>query len=86
MRHQIGERGTIVLPLPTLCCKFVIPVGGFIEIKRRVSNQPGNPREVEVYVLAGVNASATGCDGTVTIHKVKLSKIWFEGEKVKEVS
>lgn len=71
MRHQIGESGVIVKPIPTLCCDYTIPIGSQVEIHGRVSEQTGSPREVEVYVKG---------DGGTTIHKVKMSKIWFVGE------
>lgn len=72
MRHQIGESGRIIKAIPTLCCNYVIPIGCEIEIRCRTSDQAGKPREVEIYVKG---------DGGITIHKVKISKIWFEGEK-----
>ena len=72
MRHKIGDEGVLAKPLPVACgCGYVAPAGARIKIRRRVTNQPGNPREVEVEIDAS---------GFVTLHKVKMSKIWFEGE------
>lgn len=75
MRHQIGESGKIIKPLSALCgCGYVMPVGSVITIRKRVSEQPGTPREVEV-------DCKEPNDEHKTIHKVKLSSIWFEGEE-----
>ena len=51
-----------------------MPVGSVITIRKRVSEQPGTPREVEV-------DCKEPNDEHKTIHKVKLSSIWFEGEE-----
>lgn len=73
MRHSIGDSGRLIKALPTKCCAYVIPVGSNVTILKRASDQPGKPRSVFVQ-----------CDGT--LHTVKLSKIWFEGELVQEAS
>ena len=74
MRHQIGDSGKIIKPIRVLCaCGGIMPIGSVVTIRKRVSNQPGIPREVEV--------QCEDPHGMITIHKVKLSAIWFEGEE-----
>lgn len=71
-RLNIGDRGRLARVLPTLCCSWVIPVSTDLLINRRTSAQPARRiREVEVLV---------GRDGERTIHRVRMSKIWFDGE------
>ena len=76
MRHQIGDSGKIIKPIRVLCgCGYVCPVGSVVTIRKRASEQAGTPREVKVLC-----EEPNG--GMVTIHKVKLSAIWFEGENM----
>lgn len=79
MRHQIGESGRISKPLPTLCCDCVIQPGTWVELCRRVSDQPGQPREVLIKCFKYMDEPEEGY--LANMHKVRISKIWFEGEE-----
>lgn len=68
-RHRIGEKGVLSWPLPTTCCNYIVPKGEQIKILGRASKQKGKPRIVLIETQG-------------TLHKVKMSKIWFEGEQI----
>lgn len=71
-RHRIGDEGVLARSLKARCgCGYVAPVGSRIKLLKRVSDQPGNSREV----LAEIDAK-----GFVTLHKVRVSSVWLKGE------